>query len=165
MSRILETFGLKKHLNLTVKMEKSEFINFLESKVKPNRLFFFDIFDVKQKEYYGTVNKEDFWLRIGTKSITGGSFANADGKMKSHLDKTELNIKIIGWNWFIILWFLVMSLIFGLALNDIIKDNSYGILIVFGPIFLIFYLIGIYKIRSGVKKFERQLMTQLEKLL
>ena len=164
MSGILETFKLKKHLNLTVKMEKTEFVNFLESKVKPNKLFFFDIFDGEQKEYYGTVNKDDFWLRIGAKSITEGSFASANGKMKSHLDKTELSIKIIGWNWFILLWFLVMSLIICLALNDIIKGNSYGILIVFGPIFLIFYLIGFYKIRNGVKSFELQLMNELKKI-
>ena len=56
MSGLLETFGLKKHLNLTLKMEKTEFIKFLEQKVKPNRLFFFDIFDSEQKEFYGKIN-------------------------------------------------------------------------------------------------------------
>jgi hypothetical protein len=161
MKRILETFGLKKHLNLTLKMEKSEFIKALELKVKPNRLFFFDVFDSEQKEFYGNVNKENFWLRIGTKSITGGSFASVNGQMKSSSDETELNIKITGWNWFILLWFLGISLIFGLAFYDAIKTNSFGILVVFGPMFLIFYLVGIIKIRNGVKRCERFLTSEL----
>ena len=161
MSGILETFGLTKNLKLTVDMEKSKFIEFLQKKIKPNSLFFFDIFDIKQKEFYGNVNEEFFWLRVGAKSIRGGSFANAHGKMKSYSNKTELNIKITGWNWFILLWFLGISLIFGLVLNDIIRTESFGILIVFGPIFLFFYLIGIIKIRNGVRKLERFLISEL----
>ena len=161
MSSILETFGLKKHLNLTVKMEKSEFTQSLEQKVKPNRLFFFDVFDSEQKEFYGNVNKDNFWLRVGAKSITGGSFASANGKMKNYSDKTELNINIIGWNWFILLWFFCISLIFALVLNDVLKTNSVGLLVVFGPVFLIFYLVGILKIRNGVKRFEQFITSEL----
>ncbi|WP_046758409.1 hypothetical protein [Kordia jejudonensis] len=155
MGSILETFGLKKNLNLTVKMEKSEFTQLLEQKVKPNRLFFFDIFDSQQKEFYGNVNKDSFWLRLGSKSITGGSFASANGKIKYCPKKTEMNISIIGWNWFILLWFLGISLIFGLVFIDALKKDSFGLLAIFGPVFLIFYLIGILKIRNGVKRFEK----------
>ena len=164
MSGILETFGLKKNLNLTIKIKKSEFSEFLEQKVKPNRLFFFDIFDSEQKEFYGNVNQENFWLRIGAKSISGGSFASAQGKIKSYSDKTELDIKITGWNWFILLWFLSISLIFGLVFNDAIRNDSFGILIVFGPIFLVFYLVGIIKIRNGVKGFERFITSELKSI-
>jgi hypothetical protein len=43
MGRILEFFGFEKHFSLNLKTKKSEFIEFLEMKVKPNNLFFFDI--------------------------------------------------------------------------------------------------------------------------
>ncbi len=162
MNRILETFGLKKQLNLTIKMDKSEFIKFLEPKVKPNRLFFFDIFDNEQKEFYGNVNNEKFWLRKSDRFFPKSPFARAEGIIKSSSDKTELEIKLIGWNWFILLWFLFMTLIFGLGFNDAIRTNSYGILIVFGPILLMFYLFGILKIRKGVKKLEHYLKSELE---
>ena len=161
MNRILGTFGLQKHLNLTIKMEKSEFIKFLELKVKPNRLFFFDIFDSDQKEFYGNVNNEKFWLRKSDRFFPKSPFASAEGIIKSSSDKTELEIKLIGWNWFILLWFLVMTLIFGLGFNDAIRTNSYGILIVFGPIFVLFYLFGILKIRKGIKKLEHYLIYEL----
>ncbi|WP_179019147.1 hypothetical protein [Winogradskyella forsetii] len=161
MNRILETFGLKKHLNLTIKMDKSEFIKFLETKVKPNRIFFFDIFDNEQKEFYGNVNNEKFWLRKSDRFFPKSPFASAEGIIKSSSNKTELDIKLIGWNWFILFWFLFMTLIFGLGFNDAIRSNSYGILIVFGPILLMFYLFVILKIRKGVKKLEHYLKSEL----
>ena len=163
MSGILETFGLKKHLNLTIKMEKAEFIKFLELKVKPNRLFFFDIFDSEQKEFYGKLSLEKFWLRKKSQSLFPESpFASAEGKIKSSSDKSELEVKIIGWNWFVIFWLLGMTLIFGLSLNDIIRTESYGVLIFFAPVFLILYSLGIFKMKKGVKKLEHHIITELK---
>jgi len=163
MSGLLETFGLKKHLNLTLKMEKTEFIKFLEQKVKPNRLFFFDIFDSEQKEFYGKINSEKFWLRKKSQSLFPESpFASAEGKIKSSYDKTELEVKIIGWNWFVLFWLTGMTLVFGLSLNDIVRTESYGVLIFFLPVFLILYFLGTFKMRKGVKKLEHYIKTELK---
>ncbi len=160
---ILETFGLTKTLNLTVDMEKSKFIEFLQQKVKPNRLFFFDIFDKEQKEFYGEFSAEKFWLRKKSQSLFPESpFASAEGIINDSSTETELEIKIIGWNWFVIFWFVCMTLVFGLNLNDIFRTESYGVLIFFGPIFLILYTLGIYKMRKGVKKLEHYLITELK---
>ena len=161
--RILETFGFTKILNLTVDKEKSKFIEFLQQKTKPNRLFFFDIFDQEQKEFYGKLSMEKFWLRKKSQSLFPESpFASAEGKIKSSSNKTELEIKLIGWNWFVIFWLLGMSLVFGLALNDIIRTESYGVLIIFVPAFLILYSLGIFKIRKGLKKLEHYIITELK---
>ena len=61
-----------------------------------------------------------------------------------------------------LLWFLVISLIVGMLINDAIQTNSWGTLPVFGPIFLIFYLFAILKIRQGVKRFELYLISELK---
>lgn len=160
---ILETFGFTKILNLTVDKEKSKFIEFLQQKTKPNRLFFFDIFDQEQKEFYGKLNMEKFWLRKKSQSLfTESPFASAEGKIKSSSNKTELEIKLIGWNWFVLFWLLGMSLVFALALNDIIRTESYGVLIIFVPVYLILYSLGIFKIRKGVKKLEHYIITELK---
>ncbi|AXP81748.1 hypothetical protein CJ739_2676 [Mariniflexile rhizosphaerae] len=160
---ILETFGFKKILNLTVDKEKSKFIEFLQQKTKPNRLFFFDIFDQEQKEFYGKLSMEKFWLRKKSQSLFPESpFASAEGKIKSSSNKTELEIKLIGWNWFVLFWLLGMSLVFALALNDIIRTESYGVLIIFVPVYLILYSLGIFKIRKGVKKLEHYIITELK---
>lgn len=163
MSGILETFGLKKHLNLTINMEKSEFINFLELKVKPNRLFFFDIFVGEQREFYGKIILEKFWLRKKSQSLFPESpFASAEGKIKSSCDKTMVEVKIIGWNWFVIFWLLGVTLVFALLLNEIIRTESYGVLLLFTPVFLIIYFLGLFNMRKGVKKLELYIITELK---
>lgn len=163
MSGILNTLGLTKNLKLTIDMDKSKFIEFLQKKVKPNSLFFFDIFDSESKDFYGYVNNEKFWLRNKSQSLFPESpFASAKGKINNSFTKTELEIKIIGWNWFIIFWLLAISLVFGLNLNDIIRTESFGVLIFFGPVFFLFYLLGIYKMRKGVKKLESQIIAEFK---
>ena len=162
MTSFLETYGFKKSLNLTINKEKFEFIKFLEQKTKPNRLFFFDMFDSEQIVFYGTVSSENFWLRKKNKSLFPESpFANAEGIIKSSSNQTELEVKIIGWNWFSNLWLAVMTLVFGLTLSDILRTEFYGVLIIFIPIFLILYTSGIYEMRKGVKKLEHYLITEL----
>ncbi|WP_299365914.1 hypothetical protein [Winogradskyella sp.] len=152
---------MKKHLNWTLKKNKSDFIKMLETKVKPNRLFFFDIFDSEQKEFYGIVNENDFWLRKSDRLIPNCPWASATGIMKTESNKTTIELKIKGWNWFIILWICFMTIIFGLALSDVIKTNQFGILVVFAPIFLMFYLFALFKMRQGVKRFEKYLKAEL----
>ncbi len=162
MSGILEIFGLKKHLNLTVNMEKSKFIESLKLKVKPNSLFFFDIFDSEQKEFYGKVSENDFWLRKADRLIPRSPFARAYGKTTDKKGKTEINIRIIGWHWFIILWFIGLTSFLSLIIVESITSNTLGLLIVFGPVFLFFYIYAFYKLRSGVKKLENYILTELE---
>lgn len=161
MSEILKTFGFKKHLNWKLESNKPDFIKKLESKVKPNRLFFFDIFDNEQKEFYGTINENEFWLRKADRFIPNCPWASANGIMKADSNGTKLELEIKGWNWFILLWFGILTIIVGLALTNAIKTNQFGILVVFGPIFLLFYLFALYKIRQGVKRFEKYLTTEL----
>lgn len=161
MSRILEDFGLKKRLNLTIKVDKSDFVKMLESKVKPNRLFFFDKLDNKQRKFYGTVNENGFWLRKADRSIPNCPWASATGIIKKVSNQTIIELEIKGWNWFTIVWLSFMTLIFGLALSDALQTNSFGIIIVFGPIFLSFYLFAIFTIRRGVRRFKRYLTTEL----
>lgn len=163
MGRILEFFGFEKHFSLNLKTKKSEFIEFLEMKVKPNNLFFFDIFD-SNKEFYGKVNESDFWLRKPSGFYSKFHFASASGIIDESTDGTQLKIKIIGWNWFVLLMLFVITLIVGLSVKDIIKTDQYGILIFFGPIFLFFYLIMIFQIRQGVKNFKNHLITELFKV-
>lgn len=161
--RILETFGFTKTLNLTIDMEKSKFIEFLQNKIKPNRLFFFDVFDQELKEFYGKLSMDKFWLRRKSPSLFPESpFASAKGKIINSSNKTEIEIKIIGWNWFLIFWLLAMSLVFALALSDIIRTESYGVIIIFVPMFLILYSLGIFKIRNGVKKLENYILNELK---
>ena len=163
MSGILDTFGLKKNLNLTVNIEKSEFIKFLESKVKPNRLIFLDFLDSEQKEFYGTISENDFWIRKADRFNPKSGFASASGIIKTESNKTILEIKIKGWNWFILLWLAFLTLMIGLILKTTIQNGSYGIFVVFGPLFLIFYFFAFYKMRQGVKRFKKFLTAELNK--
>jgi hypothetical protein len=162
MSRVLETFGLKKHLDLTIKMEKSEFIKFLELKVRPNRLFFFDLLDSEQKEFYGTINENNFWLRKADRFIPKCPWANATGLITGESNKTVLKLKIKGWNWFILVWLVLLTMMIGLIVNTTIQNGSYGIFVVFGPVFLILYLFAFFKMRQGVKRFKNYLTTELK---
>lgn len=50
----------------------------------------------------------------------------------------------------------------GFFFYDAIKTNSYGIMIVFGPIFLVFYLFAIFKMQQGVNRLKNYLLTELE---
>src|SRR5690606_19797901 len=101
-------------------MEKSKCIEFLQNKIKPNRLFFFDVFDQERKEFYGKLSIDKFWIRRKCPSLFPESpFASAKGKIINSSDKTELEIKIIGWNWFVIFWLLAMTLVFAFILSDI----------------------------------------------
>ena len=79
MSGILEDIGLKKHLHLTLKMDRSDFTKMLETKVNPNRLFLFDILDNEQKEFYGSINENNFWLRKADRFIPKNPFTSAFG--------------------------------------------------------------------------------------
>ncbi|WP_417874000.1 hypothetical protein [Xanthomarina gelatinilytica] len=161
MSRILEAFGLKKQLDFTVNSEKSKFIESLKPKVKPNIPFLFDIFDNDQKEFYGTVNENDFWLRKADR-LPKSPYARAFGKVKDTFGKTEINIKIITLNWLVLLYFLVLILFVVLVVMESIRSKTFGLLIVFGPIFLIFFLFAFFKLRSGVKKLENYIITELK---
>lgn len=160
--KILETFGLTKTFNLTIDMEKSDFIKFLQQKIKPNRLFFFDIFDQEQIEFYGNLNSESFWLRKKSQSLFPESpFASAEGKINISSTSTELEIKLIGWNWFVVIWFFGMTLVFGLTLNDIINTESYGVLIIFLPVYFFLYLLVIYNTKKGMLQLEYFLIANI----
>ena len=162
MSGILETLGLKKQLYLTINMEKSEFTKVLQSKLKPNRFFLFDILDGEKKEFYGKLGLDKFWIRKKSQKIFPESpFASARGKIKKTSNKTELEMIIIGWNWFVIFWLSGITLILGLTLNDIIRTKSYSILIILVPLFLILYSLGIYKMKKGVKKLQNHIINEL----
>ena len=165
MSQILKFLGLKKELKITLDSGKTEFISFMEKDMKPDQLFFFDIFDVNQKKYYGKIDHNGFKLRRSNGSLFPESqFTKVVGKISGGENNTELDISLIGWNWFIVLFMLVMGLIFGLALNDILSTKSYGVLIMLIPVFLVFLLVPIFKMRKGVKRFEKYLKTELTKV-
>lgn len=161
MSRFLEAFGLKKHVSFTVNMEKSKFIELLNQKVKPNDIFFLDILDSDQKEFYGLVNENDFWLRKAER-LSKNPYTRAFGTVKNTLGKTEINIKITTSHWVIILYFIALTSFVVLVISESIKSKTFSLLIVFGPVFLIFYLFAFYKLRSGIKKLENYILTELK---
>ncbi|WP_405604136.1 hypothetical protein [Polaribacter sp. Asnod1-A03] len=155
MKSFLEFLGLIKKINLTIEIEKSEFIKCLKQKVKPNGLIFLDVLDNDRKEFYGNVNSEKFWLRKSRQLFSESTFASACGVMKDSKNKTSLKIKIIGWNWFIIVWTLVMSFVLW---NILVANFILPILII-----LILYIILFFKIRKGVSKFEKYLISEINK--
>ncbi|WP_373060068.1 hypothetical protein [Zunongwangia sp. H14] len=165
MKNILNILGLKTSLKLKLDSERIEFIKFMEEDIKPDQLIFFDIFDGNEKKYYGNIDQNGFKLRRNTRSLFPESqFTRAIGKISGGNNYTELDISIIGWNWFVIIFLIFMGLIFGLSLNDIISTKSYGVLIMLIPVFLFFLLVLIFNMRKGVRRFEKFLKAELIKV-
>lgn len=155
MNDILKILGVIKKIDLTIEIEKSDFIKYLSQKVKPNGLIFLDVLDNDKKEFYGNVSSERFWLRESSKGFSKSPFASARGIIKDSENKTSLDIKIIGWNWFILFWLLCTSFIFG---NILIEKLIIPVVMI-----LVMYLILLFKIRKGVKKLELYLISEFNK--
>ena len=103
-------------MNISLKNEKVDFINNLKNDIKPDQLFFFDFFDNQPNKYYGTISDSEFKIR----PCYEYSFAQAHGIIKNN--GSEIEVKIIGYNWFSILYmFAIVKLGFG-ALIDFIKN-------------------------------------------
>ena len=164
MDKILYIFGIKKSIILKLNIGKEEFIKLMERKVKPKRLFFLDIFDSNQKKFYGNINGTEFSIRRSHGFIPYSLFSRAHGKIYEIKKKTELEISLFGWNWFILLWGFWMIGIFGLALNDIIASKSYGVLMMLIPYSLFFLIVPIIMMRVGIKQLERYLIAELTKI-
>ena len=90
-------------------------------------------------------------------------FSKATGRITGGPHNTVLDISIVGWNWFSLIFLIVISLIFGLALIDIITNNSYSILIMLIPMFLFFIIFPTVKMRNGLKRFEEYLLSDIKK--
>jgi uncharacterized RDD family membrane protein YckC len=88
-------------------------------------------------------------------------FAKATGVIKSESDMTLLEIKIKGWNWFILLWLGLISLMLGLILRATIQNDTFGLFIIIGPMFLLFYFFAFFKMRQGVRRFKNYLREEL----
>ena len=161
MRSILNAIGLTKKMKLTVDLDYSKFLEFLQKKVKPNRIFILDVFGNGQKAFYGNVNSKKFLLRINGQISPRAPFAIAKGRITSNSEKTELEVILIGWNWFVLLCFLIISIIFGFGLNDAISTGSFGPIAVFGPILFLLFLYIIFKTRNGIKYLEEFLISEL----
>lgn len=161
MDNFFRALGLKKRLKINLKFSKFEFIKYLEKSINPQQLFFFDMFETNQKRYYGKIDEREFRLR---QSFFSNNHSRAIGKISGDNYETELDITIIGWNWFIIFFILGMGLIFGLALNDIMTSKSFGVLVILIPAILFFILFPIFKMRKGLKVFEKYLIIKLNKI-
>ena len=164
MDKILNILGLKKSMKIKLDVGREEFIKLMEKKIKPNRLIFFDIFDSNQKKFYGTINESEFKLRRSQGFIPNGAFSRVHGKIYETQNKTELEISLLGWNWFILLWAFWMLMIFGFALNDILASKSYDVLILLIPSFLFFSICPFIMMRIGLKRTEKYLRAELAKM-
>ena len=129
MDKILNILGLKKSMKINLNIGRKKFIDLMEMKIKPKRLIFFDIFDSNQKEFYGTINNTEFKIRRSQGFMTNGAFSRVHGKIYETHKNTELEISLLGWNWFILLWGFWMLMIFGFGFYDILISKSYGVLI------------------------------------
>jgi hypothetical protein len=156
MNRITNFFGLTKNLNFSLKNEKADFINRFKQDIKPDRLIFLDFFDNNPNKYYGAISDSKFKIRPGYEY----SFAQARGIIKN--DSSEIGIQILGYNWFSILYLIVIvGLGFG-ALFDLINNKNYGAfpIILFSTILTLFFY---YKLKKGIKSFKNTLESDLKK--
>ena len=150
--------GLIQTLNIRFdKTEKEQPFSNLQRKTKQDQLFFLDIFDRRTKKYYGNFTESKFKIRMPY----GSYFSRANGVINKKNSKLE--IRVFGYNWFNILYFFVIFLIFGLSLNDILKSKSnYGTLIPLVTIFLFLTLFPLYKLRNQMKSFIKELELDLK---
>ena len=164
MDKILNILGLKKSMKINLNIGREEFVNLMEKKIKPKRLIFFDIFDSKQKKFYGTIDNTEFKIRRSQGFIPNGAYPRAHGKIYETQNKTELEIELLGWNWFILFWWFWMLMIFGFGFYDILTSKSYGVLILLIPSFLLFSICPIIIMRIGLKRIDKYLRAELTKL-
>lgn len=164
MDKLLSILGLKKSFQIKLDIEKTEFVEHIGEDIKPNQLFLFDMFDTNQKKYYGNIDQNGFMLRSSRRSSSKSSFSRAFGTINRERDKVNLDVFIVGWNWFILIFMVIMFLILGLAINDLIACETYGALIMFIPVFLFFILVPVFKMRKGVKRFEKYLIADLKEI-
>ena len=156
MNRIINFFGLTKNLNFSLKNEKANFINEFKKDIKPDRIIFLDFFDNNPNKYYGNISDSEFKIRPGYEY----SFAQARGIIKN--DTSEIIIRILGYNWFSILYLIVIVGLGCGALFDLIKNENYGVF----PIILILTILTLFfyfKLKRGIKLFEKTLESDLKK--
>lgn len=149
-------FGLTKNFKISLKNENIEFINNLKKDSKPDQILFFDFFDSKPNKYYGVLSDSEFKIRPGYEY----SFARAHGIIKN--DSYEIEIQILRYNWFSLLYlFVIVGLGCG-ALIDLLKNENYGVFpIIF--IAIILTLFFYFKLKRGIKAFKKTLESGLNK--
>ena len=116
--------------------------------------FFFDIFDVHPKKYYGFITHDQFEIRPGFNH----SFAKAKGKISPN--KSEINLEIIGYNWFSTLIFITfIGFLIGSSVLLFVYDNSITLPIFVISIFCLFinYFGHIFKVASLEKSIVNDL--------
>jgi len=160
MNKFLNNLGLIKDIEMTFDVEKSEFVKNLKKKIKPNRTIFLDIFNSEEVAFYGNVNQDKFWIR-SAKLSGKNPFADAKGSINRLGNQTLCKITIKGFNHFFIVWLLTLLFIFALSFRDITNGDSLILLFVFFSFFIIPLIFMFFKIRQGVKYFEKYLRSEL----
>ena len=74
-------------------MDNSNFLDFLQKKVEPNRIFILDVFGKGEKQFYGNVNNDKFLLRLNGQISSKAPFARAKGRINSTSNRTEIELK------------------------------------------------------------------------
>ncbi len=145
-----------KSINISFSEDKIDFVNNFKKDVKPNQFLFFDFFDSKPKRYYGHITNLEFKIRSGQEPL----FARAHGIINE--DNSEIKICVLGYNWFSLLWLLIMISVFCAALIDFLKNEDYGVFS-FLILVLILILLFYYKLKSGIKSFIKTLEIDLKR--
>ena len=161
MDKILYILSIKKRIKIKLDVNNEEFIELIKKDIKPEQSIFLDIFDNDKKKFYGKINGNEFKIRLCEGVFRKTGFASAHGKILGTNKKTELEISLLGWNWFISLWSFGMLIFIGFLIYDIITHIGYGGLIIIVPFLLFFISLFLIMMNYGIKQLEKYLIAEL----